>query len=58
MIHKFCELQYEMTDDEDWTTNLKFFKLLKGKNKLYDQDQMWKECCKQLPGWKFIKSLT
>jgi len=53
---KFCEIQYEITRDEGWRRNLKYFKLLKGRQKLYETDQRWKACCQKL-GWPFIKSI-
>lgn len=55
-LNKFCQIQYEMTKDEAWRRNLKFFKLLKGRQKLYETDQRWKACCQKL-NWPFIKSI-
>lgn len=34
----------------------KYFPLLKSREKLYQQDLMWKQICEEL-GWKFIKSI-
>uniref|UniRef100_A0A6C0BQ19 Uncharacterized protein n=1 Tax=viral metagenome TaxID=1070528 RepID=A0A6C0BQ19_9ZZZZ len=55
-LSKFCEIQYETTGDRAWRRNLKYFKLLKGRQKLYETDQRWKACCQKL-NWPFIKSI-
>jgi hypothetical protein len=54
-IHKFCEIQYELTADESWQEKKKHFSLLRGNSKLYETDQMWKDCCKIIK-WPFSKS--
>jgi predicted RNA-binding Zn-ribbon protein involved in translation (DUF1610 family) len=48
VLYKFCEL-LECDD------LLKYFPLLKSKEKLYNQDQIFKSICKEL-GWTFYKS--
>ena len=48
---KFIELMPEV--DRRW---LQSFQLLKGRDKLYKQDQIWRHICKQL-GWKFYPSV-
>ena len=35
---------------------LKYFPLLKSRDKMYDQDEIWKNICKEL-NWKFISSI-
>ena len=35
---------------------LKYFPLLKSRDKMYEQDEMWKNICKEL-NWKFISSV-
>lgn len=50
VFHKFFEL---LELDEF----IKFFPLLKSKKKLYQQDQIWKNICKDL-GWGFISSVN
>lgn len=58
-LRKFCEIQAHLTGPElgdQWSRNNKFFKILKGQEKLYEADQMWKVCCKRL-NWPFIKTV-
>lgn len=55
-LRKFCEIQARLTDNDEWMRNNKYFKVLKGREKLYEADQMWKQCCKSI-GWPFIKTL-
>ena len=49
VMYKFFEL---LELDE----YLNCFQLLKSRTKLYDQDKLWKNICKDL-GWQFISSL-
>ena len=49
VIHKFIQI---LEKDE----YLKFFPLLKSRDKLHQQEQIWKNICKDL-GWKFIRSI-
>jgi hypothetical protein len=49
VLYKFCELLGE----DDY---LPCFPLLKSKEKLYRQDEIWKEICKELR-WQFFKSI-
>ena len=49
VLYKFCEL---LSEDEF----LPCFPLLKSKEKLYQQDQIWKKICKTLE-WEFIASV-
>jgi hypothetical protein len=49
VIRKFLELLGQ-------TQYIKYFPLLKSREKLYQQDMMWKAICKQL-NWKFIPSI-
>ena len=49
VLHKLFEL---LEDDE----YLDFFPLLKSRDKLYQQDLMWKEICNRL-NWQFIPSI-
>lgn len=49
VLYKFCELLSE----DDY---LHCFPLLKSKEKLYKQDQIWKKICDELK-WEFIKTL-
>lgn len=48
-LYKFCELL-----GEDGL--LKYFPLLKSSEKLYAQDQIWKNICRELQ-WQFIPSV-
>jgi hypothetical protein len=48
-LYKMCEL---LGEDE----YLPCFQLLKSKEKLYKQDQMWKAICKELQ-WEWIKTI-
>ena len=48
---KFIELLPDV--DNAW---LQSFNLLKGRDKLYKQDLLWRHMCKTL-GWKFIPSV-
>jgi hypothetical protein len=48
ILYKFCELLGE----DDY---LPCFPLLKSKEKLYNQDKMWKSICKELQ-WEYIKT--
>ena len=48
-IHKFCQL---LEKDE----YLVYFPLLKSREKLFEQEKIWKNICKEL-GWKFIASV-
>ena len=48
-LHKLCQL-------ENQNQFLSFFPLLKSREKLYQQDCIWKGICSEL-GWKFIKSV-
>lgn len=49
VLHKFCQLlQYDEF--------LSYFPLLKSREKLYQQDVIFKKCCKDL-GWNFIPSI-
>lgn len=49
VLYKFCEL---LEQDE----YLKYFPLLKSKEKLYQQDVIWKSICKDLK-WEFIPTI-
>jgi hypothetical protein len=49
VLYKFCEL---LSEDE----YLKYFPLLKSREKLYIQDSIWKNICKELQ-WEFIATL-
>jgi hypothetical protein len=49
VLYKFCELL-----DED--SYLKYFPLLKSKEKLYQQDVIWKKICHDLK-WEFIPTI-
>lgn len=49
VIHKFIQL----LNQEDY---LKYFPLLKSREKLHQQEQIWKKICDDL-GWKFIRSI-
>lgn len=49
VLYKFCELL-----GEDRLS--KYFSLLKSSEKLYQQDSIWKNICKDL-GWEFIRSV-
>lgn len=49
VIHKFCELL-------EYDEFLESFPLLKSREKLYQQDVIWKSICKELK-WEFIPSL-
>jgi hypothetical protein len=49
VIHKFIQL----VNQEDY---LKYFPLLKSREKLHQQEQIWKKICDDL-GWKFIRSI-
>lgn len=48
-LHKFCQL---LGRDE----YLPFFPLLKSREKLFLQDQIWKKICEEL-GWDYIRSI-
>ena len=48
-IHKFCQLL-------DKPEYLEFFPLLKNREKLFEQEKIWKEICKDLD-WQFIPSI-
>jgi DNA-directed RNA polymerase subunit RPC12/RpoP len=48
VLHKFCELL-------EYDNLLPFFPLLKSREKLQQQDQIWKEICKDLK-WQYIPS--
>lgn len=48
-LYKFCEL---LGEDQ----YLQYFPLLKSSEKLYLQDQIWRNICKEL-GWEFIRSV-
>ena len=48
-LHKLCQLEGE-------NTFLSCFPLLKSREKLYQQDCMWKKMCKEL-NWEFIPSV-
>jgi hypothetical protein len=48
-LRKFCELH-------GWTEYFKHFNLLKGKQKLLKQDEIWKGICKDMD-WEFIPSV-
>ena len=49
VIHKFIQL---LEKDE----YLKYFPLLKSREKLHQQEEIWKKICQDL-GWKFIRSI-
>lgn len=49
VLYKFCELLGE-------DSYLQHFPLLRSSEKLYLQDKMWKDICKEL-GWEFIRSI-
>jgi hypothetical protein len=49
VIHKFIQI---LGKDE----YLKYFPLLKSREKLHQQEEIWKKICKDL-GWKFIRSI-
>jgi hypothetical protein len=46
VLYKFCEL-LELDD------YLQCFPLLKNRDKLYNQDKIWKGSCSRRPGWRF-----
>lgn len=48
VIHKFCQLLH-------YPEYLPYFTLLKSKEKLHQQDQLWKKICKNLD-WKYYPS--
>lgn len=54
-LHKFCEVQDELTGDQEWGRNIKYFKLLRGPGKLYETELTWRKCCAKI-GWPFIRS--
>ena len=49
VLHKFCELK-------ELDQYLKYFPLLKSREKLRIQDKIWKNICKELH-WKFYPSV-
>tara|TARA_B100000900_G_scaffold416264_1_gene450715 strand:+ start:124 stop:1332 length:1209 start_codon:yes stop_codon:yes gene_type:complete len=49
VLHKFLEL---LGEDEF----LQYFPLLKSREKLHQQEQVWKKICEEL-GWQFIRSI-
>ena len=49
VIHKFIQLL-------DMDEFLVYFPLLKSREKLYQQDKIWKNICNDL-GWEFIDSI-
>jgi len=49
VIHKFIQI---LNKDE----YLRYFPLLKSREKLHQQEEIWKKICKDL-GWKFIRSI-
>ena len=49
VLHKFCELL-------EYDNLLCYFSLLKSREKLQEQDKIWKKICEKL-GWHFIKSI-
>lgn len=49
VLYKFCQLL-------DMDEFLPCFQLLKSREKLYDQDQVWKKICADMQ-WQFIKSI-
>lgn len=49
VLHKFCEL----LERDDLTPE---FELLKDRGKLYEQDKMWENICRDL-GWEYIPSV-
>lgn len=49
VLHKFIQILGE-------TQFLKYFPLLKSRDKLHQQEQIWKNICEDL-GWKFIRSI-
>ena len=49
VLYKFCEL-LELDD------YLQCFPLLKNRDKLYNQDKIWQQICKDM-GWEFIRSI-
>lgn len=55
VINKFCQIQEDATGNAEWMRYYRYFKMLKGPDKLQATDQIWKECCKRM-GWKFIRS--
>ena len=48
-LHKF----FQLLDKNEY---LIYFPLLKSREKLFEQDEMWKNICKDL-NWKFISSV-
>lgn len=49
VLHKFLEI----LDEDEY---IKFFPLLKSREKLYQQELIWEKICREL-GWQFIKSI-
>ena len=49
VLYKFCEL---LSEDK----YLKYFPLLKSKEKLYQQDVIWKKMCETLM-WEYIPTI-
>ena len=49
VLHKFIQL----LDEKEF---LKYFPLLKSRDKLHQQEQIWKKICEEL-NWKFIRSI-
>ena len=49
VLHKFLEI---LGEDE----YIKYFPLLKSREKLYQQELIWEKICEEL-GWQFIKSI-
>ena len=48
--------EFQGFSDLELDEHLKSFPLLKSREKLYDQDQIWEKICKDL-NWEFIKSI-
>ena len=49
VIHKFCQLL-------GYKEYLPYFNLLKSKDKLHQQDKIWKKICVDIPGWTYHSS--
>lgn len=54
LSYSYCLFKmFELLEKDDF---LKYFHLLKSREKLHQQDQLWKKICEEL-GWQFIESI-
>jgi hypothetical protein len=54
VLHKLCQIR--ALNDKDYKEFLSCFPLLKSRDKLLQQDIVWRKICQDL-GWRFIKSV-